>query len=229
MGGSAIGGDLAAAALGDRLSKPLLTVRGYELPSWAPAGSAVLCSSYSGDTEETLACYAAAEALGAQRLVATTGGKLAELGARATASRWSGLPAGAPARAPRSATCSASRPSWPRWRWPRPRIHTEIDAAAAHLEERARRDRRAGRRARATGSATRSRSSTAADLTAPVAYRWKCQVNENAKAAGLLLRPARGRPQRDRGLGRGAERGSLRLRAARGLATSTRASAGASS
>src|SRR5687767_14662310 len=78
MGGSAIGGDLAAAALGGRLTKPLLTVRGYELPSWAPAGSAVLCSSYSGETEETLACYAAAEALGAQRIVATTGGELAD-------------------------------------------------------------------------------------------------------------------------------------------------------
>src|SRR5919197_2607819 len=61
MGGSAIGGDLAAAALSDRLSRPLHTVRGYELPPWAPAGPAVLGSSYSGNTEETLACYAAAE------------------------------------------------------------------------------------------------------------------------------------------------------------------------
>ena len=78
MGGSAIGGDLAVAALSDRLTKPMLVARGYELPAWAPAGSAVLCSSYSGNTEETLACYAAAEALGAQRLVATTGGELAE-------------------------------------------------------------------------------------------------------------------------------------------------------
>ena len=65
MGGSAIGGDLAAAALGDRLSKPLLVVRGYELAPWTPPDHAVLCSSYSGNTEETLACYAAAEALGA--------------------------------------------------------------------------------------------------------------------------------------------------------------------
>ena len=79
MGGSAIGGDLAVAALADRLDqadarRPAAT----SCPSWAPAGSAVLCSSYSGNTEETLACYAAAEALGAQRLVATTGGELAE-------------------------------------------------------------------------------------------------------------------------------------------------------
>ncbi|MGH2957666.1 MAG: bifunctional phosphoglucose/phosphomannose isomerase, partial [Solirubrobacterales bacterium] len=93
MGGSAIGGELAAAALGDRLSKPLATVRDYELPSWGPAGAAVLCSSYSGETEEALACYSAAEALGAQRLVATTGGQLAEL-ARRDSVPVIGLPAG---------------------------------------------------------------------------------------------------------------------------------------
>ena len=57
----------------------LVAVRGYELPSWAP-GRDPRCSARAtpGDTEETLACYAAAEALGAQRLVATTGGELAE-------------------------------------------------------------------------------------------------------------------------------------------------------
>ena len=38
MGGSAIGGDLAAAALGDRVSKPFLTVRGYELPELGAGG-----------------------------------------------------------------------------------------------------------------------------------------------------------------------------------------------
>ncbi len=31
MGGSAIGGDLAAAALGDRATRPLRTVRAYEI------------------------------------------------------------------------------------------------------------------------------------------------------------------------------------------------------
>ena len=76
MGGSAIGGDLAAAALGERLSGPLLTVRGYELPSWLTPEWTVLCSSYSGETEETLACFAAAGDLGARRIVASTGGEL---------------------------------------------------------------------------------------------------------------------------------------------------------
>src|SRR5258706_7278175 len=78
MGGSAIGADLAAAALGDRLTRPLVTVRGYALPSWATPEWTVLCSSYSGETEETLACFAAAEALGARRIVLSTGGRLVE-------------------------------------------------------------------------------------------------------------------------------------------------------
>ncbi|MDP9189771.1 MAG: bifunctional phosphoglucose/phosphomannose isomerase, partial [Actinomycetota bacterium] len=135
MGGSAIGGDLAAAALGDLLTKPLLTVRGYELPSWAPAGAAVLCSSYSGNTEETLACYAAAEALGAARVVATTGGELAA-SARRDGVPVIGLPSGMP---PRAAVgymfCVAAELA--SLAQAAPGIRTEIDAAAAQLESRA--------------------------------------------------------------------------------------------
>ena len=51
MGGSAIGGDLAAAALGDRATRPITVVRGYALESWTSPESLVLCASYSGNTE----------------------------------------------------------------------------------------------------------------------------------------------------------------------------------
>src|SRR5688572_13201073 len=68
MGGSAIGGDLVGAVLGERLLRPLQSVRGDELPMWASPSSVVLCASYSGNTEETLACYDAAGALGAIRI-----------------------------------------------------------------------------------------------------------------------------------------------------------------
>ena len=37
----------------------------------------MLCASYSGTTEETLACFEAAGALGARRIVVTSGGELA--------------------------------------------------------------------------------------------------------------------------------------------------------
>jgi glucose/mannose-6-phosphate isomerase len=178
MGGSAIGGDLAAAALADRLTKPMLIARGYGLPSWTPPGSAVLCSSYSGNTEETLACYAATEAVGAQRLVATTGGELAEA-ARHDGVPVIGLPAGLQ---PRAAVgymfCVAAELA--ALALAGPRIHTEIDAAASHLG--------------GTFEAAQARARELAaeigdavpvihggDLTAPVAYRWKTQINENAK------------------------------------------------
>ena len=78
MGGSAIGADLAAAAIGARAHHPIITVRGYELPAWVDESWAVLCSSYSGNTEETTSCYAAAGEAGARRIALTTGGKLAE-------------------------------------------------------------------------------------------------------------------------------------------------------
>ena len=178
VGGSAVGGDLAVAALSDRLTKPMLVPRGYELPSWAPVGSAVLCSSYSGNTEETLACYAAAEALGAQRLVATTGGELADV-ARADGVPVIGLPAGLQ---PRAAVgymfCIAAELA--ALSVAGPRINTEIDAAASHLGEAlAAAESRACELAAEIGAATVLVYGS--DLTAPVAYRWKTQVNENAK------------------------------------------------
>jgi glucose/mannose-6-phosphate isomerase len=178
MGGSAIGGDLAIAALSDRLTKPMLVSRGYELPAWAPAGSAVLCSSYSGNTEETLACYAAAEALGAQRLVATTGGELAEA-ARADDVPVIGLPAGLQ---PRAAVgymfCVAAELA--ALSLAGPRLHTEIDSAASHLGEAF---EAAASRARELAGQIGDATPVihGSDLTAPIAYRWKTQINENAK------------------------------------------------
>ncbi|HWP32414.1 MAG TPA: SIS domain-containing protein, partial [Solirubrobacterales bacterium] len=179
MGGSAIGGDLATAALGDRLTRPLLTVRGYELPSWTTPDWTVLCSSYSGDTEETLACFAAAEALGARRIVASTGGPLVEE-ARAAGVPVIGLPGLLPA--PRTAVaymlvCAAEVAALAGIA---PRIHTEIDTAAAFLSEQAGELRR-----EATRIAAQLEAGVpvilGADLTAPVARRWKTQINENAK------------------------------------------------
>jgi len=179
MGGSAIGGDLAAAALGDRLTGPLLTVRGYELPSWATPEWTVLCSSYSGETEETLACFSAAEALGARRLVASTGGALVD-GARAAGVPVIGLPGLLPA--PRTAVaymlvCAAEAAALAGIA---PRLHTEIDAAAAFLAERSPelQDLAAELATRLDGSFP---VIVGSGLTAPVARRWKTQVNENAK------------------------------------------------
>jgi glucose/mannose-6-phosphate isomerase len=178
MGGSAIGGDLAAVAFGNRLTRPLTTERGYELPFAMLPDRAVLCSSYSGDTEETIACYEAAEALGARRIVATTGGELARA-ARADGVPVIGLPSGLRPRAAvgylftvaaEVAALTGAAPG----------IRTEIDSADPHLREAS-----AALTARADELAERITGSIpviyGADLTVPVALRWKTQINENAK------------------------------------------------
>jgi glucose/mannose-6-phosphate isomerase len=54
MGGSAIGGDIIKAVWSDRISVPMEVLRDYELPAWVGPQTLVIASSKSGDTEETL-------------------------------------------------------------------------------------------------------------------------------------------------------------------------------
>jgi glucose/mannose-6-phosphate isomerase len=184
MGGSAIGGALARAALGDHTSRPFFVTRAYGLPTWTTPETMVLCASYSGDTEETLACYESAGALGAKRTVVTTGGRLAEM-ARADAVPVIPLPGGLQPRAAVAymivaalevaALCGAG-----------PRLTSEIDVAASHTEQLvaewgpdAPEDSLAKEIAR--GLYGTVPVIAGAGLTTPIAYRWKTQINENAK------------------------------------------------
>src|SRR5579875_3174259 len=181
MGGSGIGGALARAALGDQASRPLFVTRAYGLPTWTTPETTVLCSSYSGNTEETLACYESAGALGARRVVATTGGRLAEL-ARADGVPVIPLPGGLQPRAAVAymivcslevaALCGVG-----------PRLTAEIDVAASHCEALvaawgpdAPEDSEAKALARAIAGTIPVIAG--AGLTAPIAYRWKTQINE---------------------------------------------------
>jgi glucose/mannose-6-phosphate isomerase len=184
MGGSAIGGSLARAMLGDHASRPILATRAYGLPSWTTPDTTVLCASYSGNTEETLACYEAAGALGAKRVAVTSGGKLAEL------ARGEGVPvipvAGGfqPRAAVAYMTVAALEVAW--LCGAGPRVGSEIDVAADHLEELAVQwgaegpdDSEAKTLARDLHDSVPVIAGSA--LTAPIAYRWKTQFNENAK------------------------------------------------
>jgi glucose/mannose-6-phosphate isomerase len=184
MGGSAIGGDLAAAALGGRLRRPLETVRDYVLPSWATAEWTVLCSSYSGETEEALACFAAAGELGARRVVASTGGPLVDA-ARGEGVPVIGLPGLLPA--PRTAvaymlTCAAEVAARAGIA---PSIASELEGAATFLEGR-------GPELRHTAAEIASQVGAALPIvygagpTSAVARRWKTQLNENAKQAAFF-------------------------------------------
>jgi glucose/mannose-6-phosphate isomerase len=184
MGGSAIGGALARAALGDHASRPIFVTRAYGLPTWTTPDTMVLCASYSGETEETLACYESAGALGAKRTVVTTGGRLAEM-ARADGVPVIPLPGGFQPRAAVAymivaslevaALCGAG-----------PRLTAEIDVAASHTEHLvaewgpdAPEDSLAKEIARGINGTIPVVAG--AGLTSPIANRWKTQINENAK------------------------------------------------
>ena len=184
MGGSAIGGALARAALSDHASRPIFVTRAYGLPPWTTPDTMVLLASYSGETEETLACYESAGALGALRTVATTGGRLAEM-ARADGVPVIPLPGGFQPRAAVAymtvaalevaALCGVG-----------PRLTSEIDVAASHTEQLvaewgpdAPEDSLAKQVARRLHGTTPVIAG--AGLTSSIAYRWKTQINENAK------------------------------------------------
>jgi glucose/mannose-6-phosphate isomerase len=184
MGGSAVGGLLAAAALGDRASRPILTVRDYALPAWATPDATVLCASYSGNTEETVACFEAAGALGARRIALTTGGRLAEL-AREAGVPVIPMPA---ALQPRAAVgyMTVSVLEVAALAGVAPSLRSEIDVAAAHLRGLLEEWGPDGGDDGAAKTLARALDGTVAVVagsgpTAAVAYRWKTQINENGK------------------------------------------------
>jgi glucose/mannose-6-phosphate isomerase len=183
MGGSAVGGRLAAGAIGSRLRRPLAVTDGYALPGWAGPDTLVLCSSYSGATEETLAAYDDACDRGAPRIVVTTGGPLAER-ARRDGVPVIPVPGGFQPRAAVgyslvsalevAAICGAA-----------PSLRDEVEAAAALAERLAAEWGPDGpEEGEAKALARRLRGTVpviaGAELAAPAAYRWKCQINENA-------------------------------------------------
>lgn len=56
--------------------------KGYGVPYWADNNCLVICTSWSGNTEETISAYESALKKGIPRLVITKGGRLAELAQR---------------------------------------------------------------------------------------------------------------------------------------------------
>ncbi len=76
MGGSAMGGELLRALVAGECPVPITRVRGFRIPHWAGPGTLVMCVSYSGETEETLACARQAHRQGADLLIVGSGGAL---------------------------------------------------------------------------------------------------------------------------------------------------------
>jgi glucose/mannose-6-phosphate isomerase len=83
MGGSAIGAELVAGAAGDRLRVPLIVHRDYGLPPGIGPRTLVIGASHSGETVETLSGVGVARERGLPLVAITTGGRLAHIAGEA--------------------------------------------------------------------------------------------------------------------------------------------------
>jgi glucose/mannose-6-phosphate isomerase len=76
MGGSGIGGDVIHALYRDRLRIPIDVVKDVAIPEHCSPSSLVVCSSFSGNTTETLGCFAQALDRGCRLVAVCSGGEL---------------------------------------------------------------------------------------------------------------------------------------------------------
>jgi glucose/mannose-6-phosphate isomerase len=187
MGGSAIGSDLVAAYGEPTLTTSWVTQRDYGLPAWVRGeDTLVICSSHSGNTEETLSAFKAAQAAGCRILTICTGGALAATAKKDGLPLWTfdhkgqprtavgfsfGLLLAAAARLGLLADPSAG-------------VADAVAAMKAQQKDLLPEVADTGNSAKRMGGQFMGRWITVfgAGLLAPVARRWKTQINENAKA-----------------------------------------------
>ena len=187
MGGSGISGELCRTLLASRAAVPVATIRDYALPAWVGPGTLVFAVSYSGDTEETLAAYDAAAARGARIVAITSGGMLT---ARAAAAGHTvvSVPGGLMPRAALGyvgmpALVLADRMGLA------PGLGGDLAEAVGVVEGRMAECRRAVPAGSNLAKALAGRLAGTLPLiwgtdgiAGAAAYRWRCQINENAKS-----------------------------------------------
>ncbi len=187
LGGSAIGGDFLRCLADAYGPCPLQVNRDYSLPQWAASSTLTLAASYSGNTEETLAAYAAAGKAGCALAVVTSGGKLAER-AQLDGVPYALVPGGQP---PRSATGFLF---FPAIHYLSTHHYIRHDFEADYIET----FNLLEKMALEIGPDVDVEKNPAKQLAlalhgkipiiygsqgyrGAVAYRWKCQINENSK------------------------------------------------
>jgi glucose/mannose-6-phosphate isomerase len=186
LGGSGIAGDVLAAIASEQGRLPVTVVKGYTLPAFAGADTLVIATSYSGNTEETIACIDEAVARGCRVVGISTGGKVGA-SAKQHGFGFVELPSG---YQPRAALASLAVPTLAVAE--RLGVIAPLGDAFAETEDLLRaRCKELGREAAETDNPAKQLARALQDkvsLTwgqdgylAVAAIRWRCQLNENAK------------------------------------------------
>ena len=188
MGGSAIGADLLAAYVLPICAIPVYVHRDYNLPAFASGPETlVVCSSHSGNTEETMSGYELARERGCQVVAICRGGRLAEASAQNGTPFWKFEHDGQP-RAAVGFSFGLLLALFVRLGLIPDQADLLAGAVAAmkRSQERLKPDVSTARNAakRYAGQLMgRLVLIVASGYLAPVARRWKGQINELAKAA----------------------------------------------
>ena len=186
LGGSAIGGRLLKDLLGRNCPVPIHLERGYKLDSYAGTDTSVVCVSYSGNTEEVLSVFDDARSKGCNLAVVTSGGELGARAARAGVPVCM-VPGGLP---PRAALGYLFTPLL--------RLVSNLGiypVSDSEIASAVRKVRKLSDRFFLDGDQTQNTALQLSKrlygkmpmiysgdgLLSGVAYRWKCQINENSK------------------------------------------------
>lgn len=187
LGGSAIGADLLAAYAAPLCPIPITVWRDYDLPAWAAEPETlVIASSHSGNTEEVLGSFEKAGNAGASRLAVTTDGELAKQAEQAGVPVWR-FPNEGPPRTAVGYSFGLLLALLARLTLA-PDASREVAGAAAAMRSQQRKLGAASpvvnNPAKRMGGQFMGRWPTilGAGLLAPVARRWRTQINELAKA-----------------------------------------------
>ncbi|MBI5838928.1 MAG: bifunctional phosphoglucose/phosphomannose isomerase [Chloroflexi bacterium] len=187
MGGSAIGADLASAFVMDKCPVPVIVHRDYGLPAFAKGKETlVIASSHSGNTEETLDAFTVALKNKCAILAVCTGGELAKRAKENELPLWSFNHSGQP-RAAVGFSFGLLLALFARLNLI-PDPAKDVEAAVAAMkksQEHLRADVPAvNNSAKRYAGQLMGRWVTVmgAGILAPVARRWKGQINEIAKA-----------------------------------------------
>jgi len=187
MGGSGISGDVAVAAFNDEVPVPMTVLKQIRTPAFVGPETLAIAVSYSGNTEETVSMASSAIERGAQLVVISGGGRLAEV-ARDAGALHLRCPDGLMPRAAIGALVAPLLVTLFRTGLA-PGAHANLVNAQAQLAR-----RRDCCIPSVTGAANPAREiARRLGRTVPIvygggalggvaAYRWKCDMNENAKA-----------------------------------------------
>ena len=169
MGGSGIGGQILSAIADLEGFAKINYWNNYNLPKWANENCSVICVSYSGNTAETLSAAKDAVKLGCNLEVITTGGKLKDLAEQnnlhITEIEEGHQPRAALPLLLKALICRIGLPN-------HDEQINEVGGLSLPLDE-------------AKNIASQLKGTIpciySSDLMNPVAYRWRCQIQENAK------------------------------------------------